>query len=156
MDTLEDIIDNPGLFICGSQGVDELKQFTPLIHSQLISRVKSYEEYLGIPNADPIHLVNDILMKDVFERKAVLILKTVFKDMIKIFYPHYNLEESQHKYNYLFRYSYVSRSHVKHKHIYRLYEWNIITVEAILVNSFALNWLQSQSLLWKWNSGAVW
>ena len=120
MDTFEDIVNNPGFSIAGSQAIKGLALVKPDIFAKLIQRVESYEKSLGIKEKDSRTLRNDRLMRDVFERKAVLIVNSLGATMLKNFYPFYNFEASEHKLNHLFRYSYVTKSHVNHKQIHRL------------------------------------
>ena len=116
--TLEDIVANPGLSVAGSIGLKPVKKFNPEVYHSLEKRVKEYEQLLDIHEVK--ELAKPELIMDVVERKAVVILGSYSTKIIQLFYPESNLKESNQKFNQLFKYSFVSKRYSKHKQMYRL------------------------------------
>ena len=82
--------------------------------------MKMYHASLDISLNDIKNLANDRLVKDVIKGKAVIVLNSFGRIIIKLFYPNGRLRESQHKYNQMFRYSFVSRSAPYQDQIYQM------------------------------------
>ena len=118
--TLQDIVDDPDLKIVGRDGLNEIKSFKPDIYAMLNPRLKEYEDSLGIISGNPQQLVNNRLMKDVFDRKAVLIISSNIKKVLQNIYPYYNLQESEQNMNSLYRFSSVTKIQDYHQGINRL------------------------------------
>ena len=116
VETLEDIVSKPKLSIVGSRSVNEIKLYKPDIYESLISRVNQFEYKLGInEKANARNLNNQSIIKDIVERKAVMIVATTIAQMIPNLNFKADLKASDTKYNSVIRYSYVSKG-LPHDH----------------------------------------
>ena len=118
VETLEDIVSKPKLSIVGSRSVNEIKLYKPDIYESLISRVNQFEYKLGInEKANARNLNNQSIIKDIVERKAVMIVATTIAQMIPNLNFKADLKASDTKYNSVIRYSYVSKGLPHHHRI---------------------------------------
>ena len=118
--TMDDIINNPDLFVAGFISLKKLEHYRPDIFHALKERVINYHKILNIKLDDNMYLLDDKLIRDIISRKSVALMSTLETELMKLYYPDSNLKESESKYNQLFSYSLVSKNVVKHKEIFDL------------------------------------
>jgi len=123
VETLDDIVSNPDLLIAGKDYIHEIKLFKPEIYDILERRITKYEEMLGIGGLfeRPLEEILNILMKDIFNRRAVYLVRTIRVEIAKKLYFDLNLMSSPVKYCQRFEYYYISKSYLHYKPIHRLY-----------------------------------
>ena len=110
VNTLDELMAMPALSIAGRQSVNELKYLRPDLHKTLKDRVNRYETKMGInTRMSGKQLINEKLIKDMIERKAVFLTTTHSATLLKSIYTDSSLKESDNKYNAHFRYSYVHK-----------------------------------------------
>jgi len=117
VETLDDIVSNPDLLIAGKDFMKEIKLFRPDIYDTLKNRILKYEKELNEKSSEDWL---NILMKDVFNGKAVYLINSVTVEFNKHLYFDSNLISSPVKYCPNYIYYYVSKSYLHHKQIYRL------------------------------------
>ena len=114
-ETLEDIVSKRNLLVLGRRALNDINLYKPEIYDSLINRLKFYESKLGIvDNEDVRSLSKEPIIRDIVDRKAVLIVPTIFTVMIPSIFPGANLIASDTKYNSLIRYSYLSNGIAHH------------------------------------------
>ena len=119
VETLEDIVSNPGLSVSGKRSLIQIKSFKPEIYDILNKRLKEYESGLGIDSgSNPNAVLGKRVIQDVLNRKTVLMLTNYDTIIIKNFHP--RLMESQHKAITTFEFSYISKHHKYYTKIYSL------------------------------------
>ena len=121
VNTLEDIVDNPDLFVAGRHGLKELIRFKPQIFEKLENRIKKYEKSLDINSINMVNLGSPRLIRDVQEGRAVILTDTFVAKVLKLMHPSFDLMESNYKYNQNFFYSYVTKNHTKSHEIYKMF-----------------------------------
>ena len=110
VNTLDELISMPELSIAGRQSVNELKYLRPDLHKTLKDRVNRYETKMAInTRMSGKQLINEKLIKDMIERKAVFLTTTHSATLLKSIYTDSSLKESDNKYNAHYRYSYVHK-----------------------------------------------
>ena len=108
--TLDDLVSKPELFISGRISVNEMKYFRPDLFDKWKDKVDTYEKTLGINTGKGgRNMMNERLIKDVIDRKTVLLTNTVSVRMLKWIYSDSSLKESDYKYIAIYRYSYVHK-----------------------------------------------
>ena len=115
VETLEDIVSKPELLVIGSRSVNEIKLYKPNIHKALINRVIKYESQLNIDVTNARSLSKESLIRDIVNRKAVMIVPTIHAIMVPRLNLKANIMASDTKYNSIIRFSYVSKG-VHHFH----------------------------------------
>ena len=122
-ETLQDIVDNPGLCVAGRRGLRYIQSIKPEIFEKLFDRVVDYENSLNIiTDKNPNDLTNPFLWEDIINRKAVAILGSRETEVLKNLYPDSKIIESKHKYNHFFSFSYVTKNVRNFTEIYKMYE----------------------------------
>ena len=123
VDTFEDIDSNPGLSIAGRVGLRELKFLKPDLYLTLNQRLIEYENRLNVNTNSYNDIVNRDIVRDIIDRKAVLIVNSKQTNILKSLYPESNLMESETKYSLLHRFCYVTKNAPNFRLIYRKYEF---------------------------------
>ena len=111
--TLEDLVDNPELRIAGYFAFKELKDLKPDIYSKLEPRVREYDTSLKyeLHQSVPIQYITDPrLVKDIVDRKAVLMINSYFGGVMAKYWPGANLMLSDTKYAQQYTYIYATKS----------------------------------------------
>lgn len=112
--TLEDIVDKPDLLIAGSEFLKNIEEIKPDIYKNIEPRVKSYEKEMDIDfkttGAINSAFYSDQVVRDVINRKAVLLVNSYQRKLFKIIYQNHLLLESDVKYGQTFLYSTVNKS----------------------------------------------
>ena len=118
VETLEDIVFKPKLWVAGRPGLNEIKISKPDIYKALYNRIIEYENKLGINTESLMQVMNEQIAKDVANRKAVMLL---FSNQVKFYqnyHPGLNLMGSSTKYNPVIRFIYVNNLTPNHKRIH--------------------------------------
>ena len=122
-ETFQDIIDKPGLGVAGRRGLRYIQSIKPEIFEKLFDKVVYYENSINInTDKNPNDLLNPRLMEDIFNRKSVAIVSSREVEIIKNLYPYTKMMESEHKYNHIFSFSYVTKNVRNFTEIYKMYE----------------------------------
>ena len=123
VETLDDIINNPKLYIGGKMAAKQLQYRDSSVYKNIMKRVIDYENKMNINsenNNEIKYLSNLEIIKNIYDRKAILLLNTFWTDLIKSIYPGFNLMESENKYDLLYGYSYISENHPNSEQIYEM------------------------------------
>ena len=121
VETLEDIASNPEINIIGRDSIEELKHFNPGIYEIIHKRNIDYEKQLNvIEKKEKVIYKMSKVIKDVSQRRTVILTNSLNAKSLKIFMHLNNLMESEHKYSQNFIYSYVSKSLTNYRQIYRM------------------------------------
>ena len=117
INTLEDIVNDPDISVTGKITLNLIKSYKPEIYDILIKRLEIYENKLGInTELDPNESENEQIIKDVINRKAVLLQSLYVAEMVELVHPHIKVAEN--KYFLQYQYWYISKSHPNSKNIY--------------------------------------
>ena len=122
VETLDDIINNPNLYIGGKTSAKQLQYRDSSVYKNIMKRVIDYENKMNInsDNRNRKILLNIKIAKDIYDRKAILLLSTFWTNMVKSYFPGFNLMESKNKYDLLYGYSYISKNHPNSEQIYKM------------------------------------
>ena len=122
VETLDDIINNPNLYIGGKNGAKHILERNSSVYRNIWERVIDYEKKMNVnsDNQNQQNLLNNRIVKDIYDRKAILMLTTFWTNMFKSLYRGFNLMESQNKYDLRFGYSYISKNHPNSEQIYKM------------------------------------
>ena len=122
-ETLQDIVDNPGLCVAGRRSLRYIQSIKPDIFEKLFDRVIDYENSLNINSDKNMNdLTSPFLWEDIINRKAVAIVDSNSAEIFKNFYPDSKIMESEYKYNHFFSFSYVTKNVRNFTEIYKMYE----------------------------------
>ena len=119
VETVEDIANNPNLWVTGKRALLEIRSFKPKIYEILHKRLVEYESRYNISNTHFID-INAQVLNDIIERKAVQLMSTPEARTLKSLHPKINLMVSKYKYNLKMHFTYVSKSHPKSKQIFQM------------------------------------
>ena len=121
VETLEDIISKPNLFIAGRVGLKEISTTKPKIYEILFKRLLVYEKSLNINTQNFMGMRDQRIQRDVLKRKAVFIVNTMQAQVLKNVNPFEPIMDSPKKYNLLLRFSFVTKNAQNFTQIYRMY-----------------------------------
>ena len=104
-ETIQDIIDKPGLCVAGRRGLRYIQSIKPEIFEKLFHKVVDYENSLNINTDKNVNdLTNPFQWEDIIDRKAVAILGSSEAEVLKNLYPDSKIMESEYKYNHFFNF----------------------------------------------------
>ena len=112
-DTLEDLLANPKLRIGGYFAFKNLNNHKQDIYDKLEPRVREYDTSLKyeLHQNRPIqYLVDDSLVRDIINRKAVFMVDSYFGSLFQKLYPGANLMLSDYKYFEQYSYIYATKN----------------------------------------------
>ena len=119
INTLEDIVKDHGISVTGKISLNLLKLIKPDIFDILIKRLVFYENKLGInTEMRPISFDNIHVIKDIMNRKAVILAPLNLAENFELIHP--NIKMAENKYFLQFVYWYVLKSHPRSKKIYQV------------------------------------
>ena len=121
VETLEDIISKPDLFIAGRNGLKEISTTKPKIYEILFKRLLDYEKSLNISTDNFAGYTDKRIIKDVIKRKAVFMVNSVHAQLLKNINPFDPIMKSPNKYNLLFRFCFVPKTAQNYTKIYKKY-----------------------------------
>ena len=115
VETLEDLVSNPGIKIIGRESLDHFMSTKPKVYEILRKRlfVTNSEKILKI-------LLTPEVMNDMINRKAVLLHDSHQRKAIQSLFPEINYKESEHKYNQQIIYTYVSKDNTNYEKIFQM------------------------------------
>ena len=119
INTLDDILNDPDISVTGKRSLNILKSFKPEIYDILIERLENYENKLGInTESDPNASENEQVIKDIMNRKAVLLASFFDAEMFELIHPY--IKKAENIYYHQHHYWYVSKSHPRCEMIYKV------------------------------------
>ena len=120
VESLEDIMNNQHLLVAGYPSLKELEPIRPDVYHALKERTLNYHKNLDNDLSLRDLPFNSGLLKDIVERKAVVLCHTFVVNFFKQSNQGLNLKESDQKFSQLFRYSLVSKYSPHHTKIQQL------------------------------------